>query len=69
MSEPADRQPSLTFVVRLWREMNSCGHSHWCARVECVGTQEARYVRSVAEITDCIAQWVPLDEEQDESAD
>ena len=61
MSEHMDQAPDphLRHPPR-WREADVCDHGHWRGRVEHVGTQEVRYVESIAGVTDCIDGWVAL---------
>lgn len=57
MSEPADHHQTLIFVVRLWRETDTCGHHHWHGRVEHVASQEVGYVENVAEVMRFMERW------------
>ena len=57
MSDSGDVHEALTFVVRLWREMNANGHYHWRGRVEHVASQEVGYVDDVPGITRFIEHW------------
>ncbi len=58
MSELVDGRQSLIFVVRLWREMDACGHSLWRGRVEHVASQEVEYVEDMAAIVRFIERWI-----------
>jgi hypothetical protein len=57
VSEPADQYGTLTFVVRLWRETDACGHGHWRGRVEHVASQEVGYVEDVAGAVRFMERW------------
>jgi len=57
MSDYADAQETLTFVVRLWRETNADGHDRWHGRVEHVASQEVSYVDDVPGIARFIERW------------
>jgi hypothetical protein len=48
---------TLTFVVRLWHEVDSEGHGHWRGRVENVASQEVGYVEDVAGVASFIERW------------
>lgn len=48
---------TLTFVVRLWRESDASGHSHWRGRIEHVTSQEVDYVQDVAGVARFIERW------------
>jgi hypothetical protein len=67
MSGSEDSHETLTFVVRLWREMANAhagGHSHWHGRVEHVASQEVGYVEDVAGVARFIERWTKQGEEQ-----
>ena len=57
MSATVRSQETLTFIVRLWRETDPCGHERWRGRVEHVGSQEVGYVEDVAGVARFIAHW------------
>lgn len=57
MSDAADSHETLTFVVRLWRETDAEGHSHWRGRVEHVASQEVGYVDEVVGVARFIERW------------
>ena len=57
MSATVRSQETLTFIVRLWRETDPCGHTHWRGRVEHVGSQEVGYVEDVAGVARFIERW------------
>ncbi len=57
MSNCADVHETLTFVVRLWREMNANGHDRWRGRVEHVASQEVGYVEDVVGVGRFIERW------------
>jgi len=63
MSDSVDAREALTFVVRLWREIDADNHTCWRGRVEHVGTQEVGYVDDVAGVSRLIERWTrPADE-------
>jgi hypothetical protein len=64
MSGPSDNHKTLTFVVRLWREVDAGGHGHWCGRVEHVASQEVEYVEDVAGMVRFIERWTTGDKEE-----
>lgn len=57
MSRPAEDRQTLTFVVRMWRETNRSGRSHWRGRVENVASQQVEYVQDLAALTRFIERW------------
>jgi hypothetical protein len=57
VSEPADDARVLTFVVRLWREADACGHDHWRGRVEHVASQEVGYLEDVPAVVGFMERW------------
>ena len=57
MSGPTDNHETLTFIVRLWRETDAEGSSHWRGRVEHVTLQEVGYVEEVAGVVRFIERW------------
>jgi hypothetical protein len=57
MPGSTDSHEILTFVVRLWREMDASGHDHWRGRVEHVASQEVGYVEDAAAVARFIEQW------------
>jgi len=57
MSATVRSQETLTFIVRLWRETDPSGHTHWRGRVEHMGSQEVGYVEDVAGVARFIAHW------------
>lgn len=57
MAEPVDQHRVLTFVVRLWREADACGHGHWRGRVEEVASQQVAYVEDVPAIAGLMERW------------
>jgi hypothetical protein len=63
MSGSGDSHETLTFVVRLWREMDAGGHGHWRGRVEHVTSQEVGYVEDVAGVVRFIERWTMRGEE------
>lgn len=65
MSVTVSPPETLTFIVRLWRELDSGGRDHWRGRVEHVASQEVGYVQDVAEVARFIERWT---KDQDESA-
>jgi hypothetical protein len=57
MSHSVQSDETLTFVVRLWREIDYEGHGHWCGRVENVASQEVGYVGDVPGVARFIERW------------
>jgi hypothetical protein len=64
MSGSVDPGETLTFVVRLWRETDADGHSHWRGRVEHVASQEVGYVEDAAGVAHFIQRWTTWDEKE-----
>ena len=48
---------SLTFIVRMWREIDAAGQEQWHARVEHVGSQEVGYAEDVGGVARFIERW------------
>jgi len=57
VSKSAGDRQTLTFVVRMWRETNSSGHTHWRGRVEHVASQQVEYIQDLAALTRFIERW------------
>ncbi|HNS51823.1 MAG TPA: hypothetical protein PKO09_11655 [Anaerolineae bacterium] len=62
MSHSGNDHRTLTFVVRLWRETDAAGGTHWRGRVEHVGTQEVGYVEDGAAVIRFIERWTRVDD-------
>jgi hypothetical protein len=57
VSDSADTHETLTFVIRLWREVDAAGREEWRGRVEHVASQEVGYVEHAAEVARFIERW------------
>ena len=63
MSDCADVHETLTFVVRLWLEIDANGRDRWRGRVEHVASQQVSYVEDVAGVARFIERWTKSPEE------
>ncbi|MBN1660504.1 MAG: hypothetical protein JXA93_19060 [Anaerolineae bacterium] len=61
MCGSVDRDETLIFVVRLWREAGAGGDHRWRGRVEHVGSQEVGYVEDVVGVAGFIERWTRSD--------
>jgi hypothetical protein len=52
-----DCHETLTFVVRLWCEMDAEGHGQWRGRVEHVASQDVAYVEDIAAVVGFMERW------------